>query len=160
MRTKAQLQARSTELADEVNKATAAYEGGRLDKKRYSGFLARATKETEEIEAEIKAYDQAARYSWGTEVAGYDATGTGVAGTQAFNGGPPDAGWLLSGAQLKQLDTAMRSKMPLALEVDVRSKGIACRPRRPRRMRRWLMARCPASSCLTGSFHCHTNRIG
>ena len=80
MRTRAQLKAPS-ELQNEVEKATAAYEEGRLETKRYKGFLNRFTEETKELESELKAWDQVARYSGGTE-----AGGMGVSQSEAAPG--------------------------------------------------------------------------
>jgi hypothetical protein len=67
MRNRAQLKARAAELKNEVEKATAAYEDGRMEAKRYRGFVDRASRESEEIESEMKAWEQVARYSGGTE---------------------------------------------------------------------------------------------
>lgn len=81
MRSKVELKARANELKDELEKATAAYEAGRLEKGRYRGMVNRAVAESNEIEAEMKAHETAARFSFGTEAdqgLGYHSGALGV----------------------------------------------------------------------------------
>ena len=59
MRSRAQLKARASELKDEVAKATAANEDGRIEAKRFKGFIDKAYRENEEIQDELKQWDQA-----------------------------------------------------------------------------------------------------
>ena len=116
MRTRAQLKARAAELQNEVEKATAAYEEGRLETKRYKGFLNRFTEETKELESELKAWDQVARYSGGTE-----AGGMGVSQSEAAPGPGellrPVSPYDMTPDQLEQLVMAARNRTPLRIEI-------------------------------------------
>jgi hypothetical protein len=119
MRTRAQLKARRAELQNELEKATAAYEGGRLEQKRYKGFVDRIAAETREIESESKAHEQALRYAGGTE-----AATAGQLMSQNFPGSSSglinqhlQSPTMLEPQQVQQLEYAMRTKTPLTLEV-------------------------------------------
>lgn len=117
MRTREQLKARAAELKGEVEKATAALEDGRLEKKRYSGIMGRAEKEYEELEAELKAYEQVAKYAWGTEanmanMGVGDLPGVGDGG-RIMAASPMD----MTQGQLHGLLDAAAHKTPYSIEV-------------------------------------------
>ncbi len=119
MRSQAQLKARARELKEEVEKATAAVEEGRLDKKRYKGMVDRAVEESNEIQAELKAHDQANRMMGAQEVAlaalHGDLPSLPVAhGEPIQSASPMD----LSAAQLKGFYTAAATRQPFSVQLN------------------------------------------
>ena len=66
------LRKQALDLAEEVKSRTADLEAGKITKAEYREFVDKSFKATEEIEADIKAFDQAKRMSGGTEVAPAD----------------------------------------------------------------------------------------
>src|SRR5271166_4241998 len=111
MRNRAQLKARADELKNEIEKATAAYEGGRLETKRYKGIVNRIQDEAGEIQSELKAWDQVTQYSWGGE-ANYGTspmpTGGFAEGDRISAASPMD----LTAQQIHGLYAAARARSP------------------------------------------------
>src|SRR5271170_5622274 len=66
---------RLAELREEVERKTADFEAGRIaDKNYYRKFIDRARVESEELRADLKSFEQAARFSGGTEAGGMGVT--------------------------------------------------------------------------------------
>jgi Phage capsid family len=109
---------RMRELRDEVERKTADYEAGRIsDKNYYRKFINKALEESNELEAELKAYEQANKFAGGTEV----ATGGVIPGmqtTKAFASVPQNP-INLTPAQAHTLEMAAKARMPITMEVGV-----------------------------------------
>ena len=121
MRNREAIKNRLVEISDEAEQKTADFEAGKIsDKKYYAKCIDNLYEESKELKAELKAYDQAAKFSGGTEVA-YDGSEPVAAGTKAFNG---DDGWLLSRCSTEAAGSRPPARTPLTLQVDVQSKGM------------------------------------
>jgi len=133
MRNRMQLKARAAELTAEVEKATAAYEDGRLEKKRYSGIVDRIYAESKEIQSELKSHDHAGRFAGAADA----ATGGAVMGAwgegASVNQIPGSGGYVhlpspadATPAQWKALADAMTSGTGFRTQVQPRpAQGIS-----------------------------------
>jgi hypothetical protein len=65
--TKFALQRRAQELAAEQQTKEAHFKAGQISKAEYKAFVDRAHEEAAEIKSDLKAYEQATKFSWGTE---------------------------------------------------------------------------------------------
>ena len=126
MRSRAQLKSRASELKNEVEKATAAYEDGRMERNRYKGLMNRFSEETKEIESELKSWDQVAKYSGAAD----PSTGGMTAGSWGPDGDYSTAGdpvwtqpeglpsvWDITDNQWAQMKWAAESRVPFRIEV-------------------------------------------
>lgn len=129
MRTKQQLKAYAGELQAEIEKATAAYEAGRLDKNRYKGIVARINGEADDIQSEMTAHRRATKFMADGEAA---MEGLPPGPTSGFLGtsmksinGTPVYPWASTGqspmqltdTQSKALIQAALNKTPIRIEV-------------------------------------------
>ena len=64
----AALRRRADELRAEVATKTLDVEAGKISAAEYKAFVDQLEKQVEEIESEKKAFEQARKYAWGTEV--------------------------------------------------------------------------------------------
>jgi hypothetical protein len=128
MRNRQAIRQRMAELREEVEAKTADFESGRIsDRSYYRKFIDKAHTETQELESELKAWDQVARYSGGAEA----ATGGMTAGSWGPDGDYSTAGdhpvwtqpqglpsvWDITDDQWKQMKWAAESRVPFRIEV-------------------------------------------
>ena len=110
---------RLREIAEEVQQKTIDFEAGHADRGQYHRFVARAHEEHKELTASLKAYDQAAAYSGGTEL---DATITqGPPGVADFGRIMAPSPMDLTPQQLSGLMHAAQHKTPYSVEIQPKS---------------------------------------
>src|ERR1700756_181196 len=63
------LRTRANQLAGEVKQKNADRDAGRISPSEYKAFVQNADQDVEEIEEQLKAFDQANKFAGGTEVA-------------------------------------------------------------------------------------------
>jgi len=117
MRSRAQLKARASELKDEVAKATAANEDGRIEAKRFKGFIDKAYRENEEIQDELKQWDQVARFSGGTEANMAVSQMPHADGGRIVPASPMD----MTAQQIHGLYAAAQARTPYSIEIQPKS---------------------------------------
>src|SRR5271154_2934447 len=117
MRSRAQLKARASELKDEVAKATAANEDGRIEAKRFKGFIDKAYRENEEIQDELKQWEQVGRFSGGAELNLPMSQSPAADGGRIAAPSPMD----MTPAQLNGLISAAQSRTPYSIEIQPKS---------------------------------------
>jgi hypothetical protein len=114
---KAVLQRRAQELAAESETKEAQLKAGRISRAEYKAFVDRAHAEVTEIKSDLKAFDQAAQFSWGTE-----------ANIPASQLAPADGGRIcppspmdLSPQQVQGLMQAAEHRTPYSVEIQPKS---------------------------------------
>jgi hypothetical protein len=120
-----QLKSRLREIQSEVEKATDAYDAGRIDGKRFTGIVNKLGDEAKEIQKTLKSFREAtARYAGGA-----DLHSEGRVMSQNFPGFAGDPSlvnpYLQSPAQLapdqvRELVNAFHTKTPVTLEVQTK----------------------------------------
>lgn len=126
MRSRAQLKARSAEIKNELQKAVDAHQAGLLEARRFKGIVDKAYREHEDLESELKAWDQVGRFVGGGEAAigGATSGSWGPDGGYATDGdhvpqqpvGLPSV-WDITDDQWAQMKWSAESGVPCRIEV-------------------------------------------
>jgi HK97 family phage major capsid protein len=109
------LRQRAEDIKSEVETKTAEVQSGRISKAEYRAYIDRVSKEADEIQAGLKAHDQANRYMAGSEAAmgGLGDVSGAPGGGYVHLPSPSDA----TPQQWKALTDAMRTGTPFRTEV-------------------------------------------
>src|SRR5271156_1094666 len=109
---------RLAELREEVERKTADFEAGRIaDKNYYRKFIDRASVESEELRSDLKSFEQAGKFSGGTEAAtGGQVMSPNFPGSSGELVNPHlQSPLMVTPDQIQQLEYAMKAKTPCTI---------------------------------------------
>ena len=115
--TKFALEQRAKELAAEHDEKQVQLKSGRISRAEYKSFVDRAHTELDEIKADLKTHEQAAKFSWGTEANIPASQLSHAEGARIMAPSPMD----MTPQQVEGLMQAAQHRTPFSIEIAPKS---------------------------------------